>query len=91
MSGRSLAALTPAVREAIEWSVRLGSGAATAADRDAFEQWQALDASHRQAWQAVTQATHTPLNPLLEVPGSASAATRALRDAVPTLPTAITD
>jgi transmembrane sensor len=79
VSGRSLAALTPAVREAIEWSVRLGSGAATAADRDAFEQWQALDASHRQAWQAVTQATHTPLNPLLEVPGSASAATRALR------------
>ena len=79
MSGRSLAALTPAVREAIEWSVRLGSGAATAADRDAFEQWQALDASHRQAWQAVTQATHAPLNPLQEVPGSASAATRALR------------
>lgn len=79
MTGPGQAALTPAIREAIDWSVRLSSGAATSADREAFEHWLALDSGHRHAWQAVSGVLEASFTPLLELPGSTSAATRALR------------
>lgn len=39
--------------EAVAWAVRLASGAATARERVACEQWRRAHASHEQAWQQV--------------------------------------
>ncbi len=49
--------------EAIDWTVRLGSGSATAADRAAFEQWRARSPAHaqaaREAAALLSDAAHT--------------------------------
>lgn len=47
--------------QAVAWAVRLASGAATAQDRAACDQWRRAHAAHEQSWQqvqAVEQAFH---------------------------------
>lgn len=83
MTSRVNAALNPAIKSAIDWVVRLDSGTATAADREAFQNWLASAHEHRTAWQSLNSAIGLPFNQLSDaqrhVPGSARIATQVLR------------
>ena len=52
---------------AVHWQVRLESGAATHADRQAFEQWCAADARHQAAWRRVSGLLDSPLSVVREL------------------------
>lgn len=56
MSGQAADA---SLDQAVAWAVRLASGAATAQEREACEQWRRAHASHEQAWQQVQAVENT--------------------------------
>ncbi|XAH25467.1 FecR family protein [Xylophilus sp. GW821-FHT01B05] len=70
------------LHEAVHWQVRLESGAATEADRLAFEQWRAADAAHQQAWRRVASLLESPFAVVRELgsrsPGQIQAAQQTL-------------
>lgn len=80
---RSHAELTPVLKAAIDWMVLLDSGSAKTRDRAAFEGWLAADAGHRLAWESLNGALAPAFTPVVQadrsLPGSARAATQALR------------
>lgn len=89
MTSSSASQLTPAIQAAIDWVVRLDSGTATPADREAFQNWLASAEEHRAAWQSLNSVIGLPFNQLTDaqrhVPGSARIATQVLRQSATTL------
>lgn len=83
MTSHLNAALNPAIESAIDWVVRLDSGTATAAEREAFQNWLASAHEHRTAWQLLNSTLGLPFNQLSDaqrhLPGSARIATQVLR------------
>lgn len=81
--GHEAAGLTPAIKAAIDWVVRLDSGTVQPADRESFNAWLAGSAEHRQAWEALNRAMSRPLNQLIEaqrhIPAGAQVSTSVLR------------
>lgn len=79
-SGRQL---DPIGETAIDWMLRLDSGSASAAERQAFAHWLAQDPRHRHAWEHLQGQLAEPLARLFQAeqqaPGQLRAATQALR------------
>ncbi|MBI0330427.1 FecR family protein [Burkholderia plantarii] len=49
-ASRGASALDSAMREAVQWEVRLRAGNAAREERDRFEAWRRADPAHEQAW-----------------------------------------
>ena len=83
LTDRARSGLPATVKVAIDWMVFLDSGNAQPCDKSAFEVWLGADPSHRQAWESLNYALSSPFHQVAqaerESPGTAGAATRALR------------
>lgn len=72
-----------ALRDAVDWMLRLEHLPASDPVHQAFEQWHQRCAEHQVAWQRVNSVLEAALADLQELPGQAQVASRALR-ALPT-------
>ncbi|MCY1356455.1 Protein FecR [compost metagenome] len=70
--------LDPISEAAIDWMVRLGSGAISSGERQALAAWLAADPRHRAAWEQLQGVIETPLAALRR-PGQTQAAVQTLR------------